>query len=145
MASWARQPRSRAAVPARGKPAPVQRARAWTLQGGKRRDADASRAQARKEKVPWCCGDREQGKRKRSAGETDDGGLGQSRCCGHACAPRQRRTTRRTGRRSSARGRRTDFAVERKRRGGGEKQRSAKIRTAGLKFLAGALGSEEKS
>ena len=28
---------------------------------------------------------------------------------------------------------------------GGEKQRSAKIRTAGLKFLAGALGSEEKS
>ena len=33
----------------------------------------------------------------------------------------------------------------RKRRGGGEKQRSAKIRTAGLKFLAGALGSEEKS
>jgi len=28
---------------------------------------------------------------------------------------------------------------------GGLKQRSAKIRTAGLKFLAGSLGSEEKS
>ena len=37
------------------------------------------------------------------------------------------------------------FHREEKEERGGEKQRSAKIRTAGLKFLARSLGSEEKS
>jgi len=49
-------------------------------------------------------------------------------------------------RRDSARGLRLDFAVERRRRGVGKSRaRPKKIGTAELEFVAGALGSEEKS
>jgi len=69
-------------------------------------------------------------RRHRAPGRGNDG-RGLSRCCGHARAPRRRRANQRTGRRSSARGLRMDFAVERKRRGGGEKVALGKIGTAG--------------
>jgi len=49
-------------------------------------------------------------------------------------------------RRDSARGLRPDFVAERRRRGVGKSRaRPKKIGTAELEFVAGALGSEEKS